>query len=93
MTVAIRGLRAEPEKHEQSRRAENRTADPRRDSLLFALSLGAPVAMVVSVGTPVKAGRDEFWRVPARVYYTAVVATLAVLLWVYRYWNLFGLPG
>ncbi|MEY7847649.1 serine hydrolase domain-containing protein [Natrarchaeobius sp. A-rgal3] len=63
---------------------------PRGFGLLFALPLGAAIATLVSAGYAVQAWHEEFWRLPGRVHYTAVVVALAVLLWVYRYWNLLG---
>lgn len=65
---------------------------PRGFGLLFGLPILAAVATVAAGGYAVRAWYDGDWRFRTRVHYTAVVVGLAVLLWVFRYWNLLGVP-
>ncbi|GAB3663971.1 serine hydrolase domain-containing protein [Halopiger thermotolerans] len=66
---------------------------PRGFGLLFLAPIAAAVATLVAAGYAVRAWREGFWSLLVRVHYTAVVAALAVLLWVFRYWNLLGIPA
>lgn len=61
---------------------------PRGFGLVFGLSIAGAVATLAAAGYAVLAWREKFWSVPARLHYTAVVGSLAVLVWVFRYWNL-----
>jgi CubicO group peptidase (beta-lactamase class C family) len=62
---------------------------PRGFGVLFLLPIAGAVATVVAVGYVVQAWLEEFWSLTVRVHYTAVVSALVVLLWLFRYWNLF----
>ncbi|MDF9746548.1 serine hydrolase domain-containing protein [Natrinema salsiterrestre] len=62
---------------------------PRGFGLLFVLPIAGAAATLVAVGYVVQAWLEGFWSRPVRVHYTAVVCALAVLLWLFRYWNLF----
>ncbi|NGM71003.1 beta-lactamase family protein [Natronolimnobius sp. AArcel1] len=68
------------------------TAPPSGLSLAFTVPMLAAIATVVAAGYAVQAWRESYWGVAGRIHYTAVVLALAVLCWVFRYWNLMGLP-
>lgn len=62
---------------------------PRGFELLFVMPIAGAVATLVAVGYVVQAWLEGFWSLTVRVHYTAVVSALVVLLWLFRYWNLF----
>ncbi|WP_226006347.1 serine hydrolase domain-containing protein [Natrinema salinisoli] len=62
---------------------------PRGFGLLFVLPIAGAAATLVAVGYVVQAWLEGFWSLTVRVHYTAVVCALVVLLWLFRYWNLF----
>ncbi|WP_323171283.1 serine hydrolase [Natrialba sp. PRR66] len=65
---------------------------PRGFRALFAMPLAATVATLAAAGYIVPVWRERLWSFLARVHYTVVVGSLAVLLWLFHYWNLLGVP-
>ncbi|OLZ39838.1 hypothetical protein A6E15_02035 [Natrinema saccharevitans] len=61
--------------------------------LLFVMPTAAAAATLVGAVYTVLAWYEGLWSLPARVHYTLVVGALAVLLWLFRYWNLLGMSA